>query len=67
MLGIPGFSWLLLRERKARLGNDEVRQQFGFLYRGYRRETYFWECVVMLRKVGIIFIAVFLSGAGAMV
>ena len=31
-----------------------------FLYRGYRRERYFWEVVVVLRKIAVIAMSIFL-------
>ena len=37
---------------------------FGFLYNGYRKEFYFWEIVIMYRKIAIIFIAVFIANYG---
>ena len=38
--------------------------RYGFLFKGYKQRTYYWEAVVMLRKVAMIFIAVFLRSAG---
>ena len=38
--------------------------RYGFLFKGYKQHTYYWESVVMLRKVAMIFIAVFLRSAG---
>ena len=37
---------------------------FGFLYNGYKKEYYFWEIVIMYRKIAIIFIAVFIANYG---
>ena len=39
-------------------------ERYGFLYKGYKMRTYYWESVVMFRKVAMIFIAVFLRSAG---
>ena len=41
--------------------------KFGFLYRGYKDHTFYWECLTMYRKVAMIFISVFLDGIGSMV
>ena len=37
----------------------EFTLNFGFFYRGYRRECYFWEIVMFSRKFLLIFIGVF--------
>lgn len=64
VVGIPWLAWHLLREHKLRLENEEIRERFGFLYNGYRLKRYYWESVVMLRKVAMIFISVFLRSQG---
>ncbi len=64
VLGIPVAAFLILYERKAQLANQEMISRFGFLYNGYKRRSYYWESVIMLRKVGMIFTAVFLQAMG---
>ena len=34
---------------------------YGFLYNGYRFRTYYWEIIILYRKVIIVFILVFLG------
>ncbi|CDW74982.1 UNKNOWN [Stylonychia lemnae] len=63
-LGIPFFGLaILIKERKS-LDQIQTRQKYGFLYRGYRIDFYYWEIVIMYRKILIIFIAVFVSSLG---
>ena len=50
-----------------RLHNLEVKEKYGFLYKGYKVDSYYWECVIMYRKVAMIFISVFLNGIGTMI
>ena len=64
VIGIPWLAWSLLREHKARLKNEQVIERYGFLYKGYKQRTYYWESLVMFRKVAMIFIAVFLRSTG---
>ena len=64
VIGIPWLAWTLLREHKARLLNEQVIERYGFLYKGYKQRTYYWESLVMFRKVSMIFIAVFLRSTG---
>eukprot|EP00347_Sterkiella_histriomuscorum_P008156 403346168 len=63
-LGIPLFAFILLtRERKV-LEKLETRQKYGFLFRGYRLRFYYWEVVIMYRKISLIFISAFLVKYG---
>ena len=34
-------------------------QQFGFYAMGYRRERWYWESVVMLRKMAMVYIMIY--------
>jgi len=54
---------LLFKERK-RLDSVQARQMFGFLFRGYKQLFYYWEVVIIYRKVALIFIQVFLVQYG---
>eukprot|EP00347_Sterkiella_histriomuscorum_P017868 403347667 len=63
-LGIPFFAFILMLKVKNNLDLIEVREKFGFLYRGYRNDFYYWEIVIMYRKILIIFIAVFVKNFG---
>lgn len=62
--GIPAFAWFILARNKEDLDLLEVRERYGFLYNGYKKQFYFWESVNMYRKITIIFISVFLKVAG---
>ena len=59
-LGIPFFALMLLTKVRKNLDSLETREKFGFLYRGYRNEFYYWEIIIMYRKIALIFISVFL-------
>lgn len=39
----------------------EVKEKYGFLYNGYRKRYYFWEVIIMYRKIMVIVIAVFIA------
>ena len=67
VIGVPLFTGLTLREESSRLQTLRNRVRYGFLYKGYRESAYFWEVVVMARKVLLAFISVFLQSAGIMV
>ncbi len=45
---------------RQRLDRIEVRQKLGFLFRGYVLRYYYWEIVIMFRKIAMILIQSFL-------
>ena len=66
-LGIPLGVFVLMRKDYPMIHTQEVRQKFGFLFNGYKTHNYFWEIVIMYRKIACIFIAVFLKRVGIIV
>jgi hypothetical protein len=66
-LGIPAFTYLLMSKEKETLDTQASKIRFGFLYNGYKRENYYWEIIIMYRKIICLFIAVFLHGIGIIV
>ena len=64
VIGIPFVAFILLHEEKQKLLNEDIRLKYGFLYNGYKLKSYYWEVVIMYRKVSIIFISVFLKVVG---
>jgi len=63
--GIPAYGFKVLHSVRHNLKNKHVRLKYGFLYDGYEEKYYFWEMWVMMRKVGVIFITVFVSQTGS--
>jgi len=57
----------MMTKNKDKLSTVSVKQQFGFLFNGYKRHNYYWEIVIMYRKVFCIFVAVFLRPQGVIV
>ena len=66
-MGIPVTAWIILYKSRRKLDKIDVKDKYGFLYNGYKQRLYFWESVIMLRKVAMIFITVFLSSLGRIV
>lgn len=56
-VGIPAFAILLIWRYRFKLHKAKALQ---FLHRGYRRERYFWEVVVVVRKIAVIAMSIFL-------
>jgi hypothetical protein len=42
----------------------EVKEKFGFLYHGYKKKYFFWEIVIMYRKIAMVVIAVVIVNLG---
>ena len=63
-LGIPTFAALLMFKDKNKLTDIGVRERYGFLFRGYKKSFFFWESIIMYRKIMLIFIQVFLVKFG---
>ena len=66
-LGIPLGACLILFKKRKLLSSKSTKEMYGFLYNGYRLEAYYWESVTMFRKLGMIFISVFLRSIGTIV
>jgi hypothetical protein len=62
IFGLPTVCLFLLYKKKAVLLTDSKAQlKFSFLYKGYHAEWYFWEFVILYRKVAVVCASVFLS------
>ena len=66
-LGIPATVLIMMNREADKMDTVAVKQKFGFLYNGYKRHNFYWEIVIMYRKILCIFIAVFLNRVGIIV
>jgi len=62
VIGTPVVTFYVLYQRKHKLtikgpAGDECRKTYGFIYRGY--SIYYWEVVIMSRKISMVIVAVF--------
>lgn len=58
---IPAFLLILLYRRRKQLNSAAEKIKYGFLYKGFKSNRYYWEFVIMLRKIIIICSSVFLK------
>jgi hypothetical protein len=65
-LGLPLMIVWLMARRSGDLASEEARESYGFLYGGYKSDFYFWEVLIIFRKVILIFICVFVTGYGVL-
>jgi hypothetical protein len=57
-MGIPIFAFILITRERNNLKDIQVREKFGFLYRGYRLKYYYWEIIIMFRKISLLIVSV---------
>jgi len=63
VFGLPALTLLYLATRKD-LDSIDVKLKVGFIINGYRKQRYFWEFVILYRKVLVVCFSVFLSNEG---
>ena len=61
IIGIPFSIFTLLYNKKKILYTKKIQSSYGFLYSNYREKCFYWECIVLLRLVGMCFINVVYS------
>jgi hypothetical protein len=61
-MGIPLAGTVLLFTKRKTLLEKGTLATYGFLYSGYRLQYFFWEFVIMIRKMLVVFIIVFYEG-----
>ena len=66
-LGIPTYGLALVVSHRDNLNSQTFKAKYGFLYNGYRPQAYFWEFVIMYRKIIIIIIRVLMAQLGKIV
>ena len=61
VFGLPIIAGIiLLREPKRRLWHSfSFRMRYGLLFMGYRKDRYWWELIIVIRKVMIVTIGTF--------
>ena len=60
-LGVPGLVLLTMYKRRNYLNKHFNKIVFGFLFNGYKSSKFYWEFLIMFRKILIICIAVFMQ------
>ncbi|GIL60525.1 hypothetical protein Vafri_15071 [Volvox africanus] len=67
-IGAPIFSFVWLKMHHALLyTSPEFGVSYGFMYEDYRRELYFWDSIIMFRKLAVIAVIVFLQPQGQLI
>jgi hypothetical protein len=64
---IPTIVMLYLTKNRRRLFDDKIKVIYGFIFQGYKQSCFYWEFVIMYRKIFLIAISVFLSQISVLV
>ena len=69
ILGIPSMAMLVLRSRRDKLfvPFSQTRYRYGILYNGYSPERYWYEFVILMRKVCFVFVAMTSFSSGLLI
>ena len=57
----PGFILFFILKNRKRLHEDSMKSKFGFLLLGYKPHLFYWEFIIVYRKIFVVLISVFLS------
>jgi predicted outer membrane repeat protein len=60
-ISLPVLVLLYLRRHRTELQTLMMKLRFGFLYTGYKSSNYYWEFVIIYRKIIIICCVVFIG------
>ena len=58
-IGLPLLVFVFLFRNRYELNKPVVKFRWGLFFSGFRKETYYWECVVAMRKESTVLLAVF--------
>ena len=64
---IPGVIVFLLFKNRKKLHSLRVRKIYGFLFNGYSKREYYWEIVILYRKIVILCSSVILGNISTQV
>jgi len=60
-IGVPTLILVIMSKRKTKLYQDTNRVIFGYIFNGFKVQKFYWEFIIMYRKIFIIAISVFMS------
>ena len=58
-IGLPLLVFVFLWRHRHELTKPVVRFRYGLFFAGFRKDKYYWECVVAMRKESTVLLAVF--------
>jgi len=69
--GLPAIAFFILYKHH-RVWNDAYKKpealiKYGFLYLGYKSNKYWWEMIILSRKIGILITIVWLGNVSVLI
>ena len=61
VIGLPALTLGVLIRKRFGLERENTKLMFCFLYKGYQRQRFYWEFVILYRKVALLTALVFLN------
>ncbi|OMJ86294.1 hypothetical protein SteCoe_12206 [Stentor coeruleus] len=58
---VPGYIFYQIYKKKESLFEFKVKIKYGFLFNGYLNSSYYWEFIILSKKLIIVFITVFME------
>ena len=59
VVGLPAVGFYMLYRNRHKLEHPVVRARYGLFLGGYKRNRYYWEVVVIMRKVSVVALSIF--------
>ena len=60
-IGVPAIFLLIITSERKKFYEIETKIKYGFMVNGYKPRKYYWEFVILYRKIVIITISVFIG------
>jgi hypothetical protein len=67
VVALPLVCFGVIMRKRLVLSKLEMQMMFGFLYKGYVRKRFYWEFVILYRKILLVSALVFLASVSAAV
>lgn len=57
----PGYIFYQIYKSRKNLFEHDIKFKYGFLFNGYLRNRYYWEFIIFIKKLLIVFLTVFME------
>ncbi|OMJ86295.1 hypothetical protein SteCoe_12207 [Stentor coeruleus] len=58
---VPAYIFYQIHKKRKNLYEYEVKFEYGFLFNGYLHSRYYWEFIILSKKLIIVFLTVFME------
>mmetsp|Transcript_39641 Transcript_39641/g.45133 ORF Transcript_39641/g.45133 Transcript_39641/m.45133 type:complete len:262 (+) Transcript_39641:1-786(+) len=61
-IGFPALMGALLVRNRSTLGKLSTKVRYGYMFKGYKQSSFYWEILIIYRKVALVALVVFTNG-----